>query len=516
MFRISLKCGAALVLSIATQHILHMDVVDAARVAAVSDSLMLEEGGSSSTTQLEEETSSNTSAWLVLSNFLDDGCAYTDLLNAKATEKASDLPMHEAIAAGHLRKLSRPDLQKGRKVIVLESFESDSQPSSHVPEGLEGEIRETQYRGNNVIVKFPGGFAMVGPKNLNKLGILLPLVDVEFCQGMHAVLHASRPDYSLFSRVQWRDTSLAGRALDAEDENHITKYVGRFIWSDNVAKTVLNGILPAIPDQAQSLPSWVSKSLGPLTEEVLTFDVKFAKALNKLPAPSTTVSLWRGAWEVPATVQHLQSKPAGLAQSRFQSTTLAKSHACNFLGSRNEPLACRSPGGASGCVTSGDAFPVMYEIQTAHAKDVRKWNEKEQEFILIPNVPFDVKSVTKVPNDKFWSMSVKELASWLRTQGFPDVAKAVEDKGVSGADLVAGKDRAFYKYVDQLLDLYDPNLPSYKTGWPYEKHLALSKSMDHNRFLLQCASINIQNQTVDNQVPYYFHVVLQDAGGHSL
>ena len=148
-----------------------------------------------------------------------------------------------------------------------------------------------------------------------------------------------------------------------------------------------------------------------------------------MPASTTPDTLWRGAWEVPGTRQILQSKPKGLAQSRFQSSTLVKAHACNFLSARNEPATCRSSGGASGCLSVGHYFPVLYEIQTVHAKDVRKWNEKEQEFILVPEVPFDVISVEKIPNDKYFMMNTKDLALWLRkSDSFTDLAGAVELK----------------------------------------------------------------------------------------
>lgn len=460
-----------------------------------------------------ESLSSFTTAWHVEP---DSGpkCHYAALLDARTQEELSELPFDEAKAAGDVRKMKSEDMRKGVEIIILESFDSDSDPSSFVPENLEGVIENPAYRGG-LVLEFDGLYAFVAKPNYGKIGVRASVVHVTFCHGREALLHASKPDPSLFEGVQWRDTSLAGIPLDDADKEHIQNYVGKYAFASNVASSILNGMVPVFPDRSSGMASWQSTSLAPLTKEVLKFDVKFATALNKLPETGQ-VSLWRGSWEFPATIETLRKKPTGLVRAQFQSLTLMEEHACNFLSSRDEPPGCRAPSGGSGCAAKGERIPTLYEFQTAHAKDLREWNEKEQEFVLLPQLKFDVVSIEKVENDRWYYMSNSDLVRYLRSKdedhpGFPDLADAVEREGVSGADFVVGKDQAVYTYVDKLLGLYNRSRPSWQTGWPFESHSALLTAMKTNRFSLQCADLDVPGQTVPNMVPYYWRVVMKDA-----
>lgn len=45
---------------------------------------------------------------------------------------------------------------------------------------------------------------------------------------------------------------------------------------------------------------------------------------------------------------------------------------------------------------------------------MRKWNADESEFILLPNLRFEVVNVTKIANDPVWEATAKDMEAWLR------------------------------------------------------------------------------------------------------
>mmetsp|Transcript_36875 Transcript_36875/g.59128 ORF Transcript_36875/g.59128 Transcript_36875/m.59128 type:complete len:500 (+) Transcript_36875:56-1555(+) len=461
----------------------------------------------------------SSSAWHTRSFKSPGVCSYKKLLEAKVRYYLQPAYYLAPLTSG-------TNLVRGTHIVTNQDFESDFPPgqTSEVSADLEGIVMEQFPRRHQfpegLVVKFPRGHAGFYPTSFGKLSTKVPYkpIEVIYCGGKRETLRKGEPDYNAFADVQWEDESLVGQDISDIESSHIQNYAGSYAYASNVAKSVLNGLLPTPPDRNSGRASWSSETLTSLTTEVLQYDVNFATALNKLPYPLSQVSLFRGSWETPETLEHLKlshKQQSSIAQSRFMSTTLAADHACNFLSSRNEPPECRSGTGASGseasgCVNAQKRFPVLYEIQTTRAKNIQKWNEKEQEFMMLPNHALDVVEVEQVQNDRIYPMTPEELAAEIRPS-FPEVADAVLEAGLDGSAFVAAVEKSPYRFVDTLLGYDMRGKMSWEVGWPLENHYALKHLLGKDRFTLKCASMDVKGEIIDNTVPYYYRIVMRDS-----
>eukprot|EP00435_Cladocopium_sp_Y103_P047492 s72_g14.t1 len=119
-----------------------------------------------------------------------------------------------------------------------------------------------------------------------------------------------------------------------------------------------------------------------LVREVLNFEVKLARGLNKLPDSTNQTYFWRGAWLPPEALDSLRAGST-VSFPWFQSATTDEVHSYTFIHTKWQPTFC-----APSCEWRGYAFP-----------DMQKWNADESEFILLPNLRFEVVNVTKIAND---------------------------------------------------------------------------------------------------------------------
>jgi hypothetical protein len=341
-------------------------------------------------------------------------------------------------------------------------------------------------------------------------------VDVTFCDARTARLifpkDPSCCDEEASSLVEWSNPSLQHRPLTKLDEEYFNNYTGSFRYARNVVG-VLQGKSPLLANE-DSQSGWSSISRPDLTGEVLRWDVGFATALNKLPDQAAT--LYRGQWETASVVRKMEAIPKGFTQGWFQSLTTNYTHAAEFMSKKHEPMQCR---GRPGCISSGLAFPVIYQFNTGQAKDLRKWNPSEEELLFLPNTPFDILSVSREENDKLMGMSSAELSTWFRqtheplgaagqdTIGpFAALAGAVEAGNVTGRTFVSFLDPYYYPGTTDLNWVVQLKMQG-KVDYDYG--VQVSKALK-TRFKLPAIKGNY-DIWVPNDLPYFFHVLVQDA-----
>ena len=232
-------------------------------------------------------------------------------------------------------------------------------------------------------------------------------VEVKYC-GTSMVLTTSTSKADAWADVNWWFPNLQQEKLDEEDLAIIKKHLGSYAYSMAVGM-LGRGLVPSAPSNFREM--WGFKGEGvALVSDVLSFEVKLGDALNKLP--SSKAELWRGAWVPPDVLNAISqafSTGGSVKFPWFQSTTTDKTHSYTFIHSKWQPGFC-----APRCEKGGYAFPVHFHIHSCLAKNVTQWNPDEKELILLPNLPFKVKNVTKLANDPVWEMTNKELVAWLR------------------------------------------------------------------------------------------------------
>ena len=240
-----------------------------------------------------------------------------------------------------------------------------------------------------------------------------------------------------------------------------------------------------------------------LVQAVLQFEVKLGTALNKIPSPASCVDLWRGAWMPAEKLDEMREAEGKMVSFPwFQSTTTDHMHSYTFMHPMNEPQHCKPE-----CIEKKLAYPIHLQYRSRYGKNVTEWNEREKEWILMPNLELKVESVSKILNDPFREMSNSELVAWfLDTHPFrswqkkeeesfgpfPKLAKVLRERQMNGttfADLPHGE-----KYT--LLGLEGTNYG----------HLFAALN---SRFELppRAGGYGI---LVANDVPFYYKVTLED------
>lgn len=236
-------------------------------------------------------------------------------------------------------------------------------------------------------------------------------------------------------------------------------------------------------------------------------------ARNKLPSPSSPMTVWRGAWiasDVLADARDRLKTGKPMFFPWIQATTAAKSYAYYWSQTIRQPPFCDPD-----CIENEEAFPTLYEIQSCRVKDVRKWNPDEAELDLLPNMPLKIDSITKVQNDPWKDFTWKELAEWLETPHefhklilaynpklpkvagpFPKVAEIVRKHKIS-AEQFLYRDTDVQRFREELPDLdaatslCDSDLDNVKDPekYPYcmrdfDEYRVFDDAVEVNRFSL--------------------------------
>ncbi|CAE7464193.1 clpC [Symbiodinium natans] len=233
-------------------------------------------------------------------------------------------------------------------------------------------------------------------------------VEVSFC-GRRAELRKEVEQPSAWEAVDWWDATQQGASLTPKERETLENHLGSYGFSRAVG-LLGRGLLPPLRPEDRAT-RFVDESYVSLVRSVLDFEVNLGIAVNKLPASKKCKSLWRGAWVSSEKLEELRAKAAqGQATgfSYFQSTTSNEQHSYKFLHSNHQPASCRPM-----CIQKNLFFPIHIHFRTRHGKDATKWNPKEKEWLVLPNLLFNVRNVSQFISDPLYRMNTQDLVAWL-------------------------------------------------------------------------------------------------------
>lgn len=336
-------------------------------------------------------------------------------------------------------------------------------------------------------------------------------VQVKYC-GTSITLTQSSAQPSAWTIVNWWDPKLQNTSLTDDDLKTFKEHLGSYEHSMAVGM-LGRGLVPAQPENGE----WAWKQSDPvaLVREVLNFEVKLARGLNKLPDSTNQTYFWRGAWLPPEALDSLRAGST-VSFPWFQSATTDEVHSYTFIHTKWQPTFC-----APSCERRGYAFPVHFHIESCHAKDMRKWNADESEFILLPNLRFEVVNVTKIANDPVWEATAKEMEAWLRRKHeLPewymkqDIFRSNKDPKVVGPwPKVADVVRDWHMNGPVFLAWYNVRFTNPNNGLDKEMNMSFEETYDLRKAMdgrFRLATLGGYRKT-PNSARFFHRVELRDA-----
>lgn len=152
---------------------------------------------------------------------------------------------------------------------------------------------------------------------------------------------------------------------------------------------------------------------------------------------------------------------------------------------------------------------------------MRKWNADESEFILLPNLRFEVVNVTKIANDPVWEATAKEMEAWLRRKHeLPewymkqDIFRSNKDPKVVGPwPKVADVVRDWHMNGPVFLAWYNVRFTNPNNGLDKEMNMSFEETYDLRKAMdgrFRLATLGGYRKT-PNSARFFHRVELRDA-----